>query len=256
MPSPFPGMNPYLEQADVWTDFHDRLVPVIAESLGEQVTPNYIVKLQGQLYVHEIAEEKPRIRGRADVSLVPGEAQGAMQTNTATLEKPTAVQLVDVDMERIASVEIRGRVNLELVTVIELLSPANKYSHADREQYLSKRHRLLGSAVHLIEIDLLRGGPRLPLHGAPPCDYCILVSRAEQRPNAELWPFRLREPVPAVPVPLRLPDSDARLDLQPLLHRVYDAAHYEDWIYKGSPSPNLSAEDAAWAEEILKGIGR
>src|SRR5438045_1523724 len=129
MPSPFPGMNPYLEQAEVWTDFHDRLVPVIANSLAEQVDPNYIVKLQDQLYIHEVAEEKPRLRGRADVSLVPGEGRAKTQTSTATLETAVAVELVDVNWERISSVEVRDRGSRELVTVIELLSPANKYSH-------------------------------------------------------------------------------------------------------------------------------
>jgi len=245
-------MNPYLEQAEVWTDFHDRLVPAIAESLGPQVNPNYIVKLQEQLYVHELAGDSRRLVGRGDVSLAPGEHPAKLGRGTATLEAPAAVELIDVDWERISCVEIRDRGSRNLVTVIEVLSPANKYSHADREQYLSKRHRLLASPVHFVEIDLLRGGPRLPVVGAPPCDYWVLVSRREQRPRAELWPIRLPERLPEVPVPLHPRDPDARLDLQQLLHRVYDIAYYREWIYSGSPSPALSAEDAAWAEQILK----
>ncbi len=81
------------------------------------------------------------------------------------------------------------------MTVIELLSPTNKYAGPDREQYLVKRRELLASPVHFVEIDLLRGGPRMPMQDLPECDYCVLVSRVETRLDAGLWPIRLREPI-------------------------------------------------------------
>jgi hypothetical protein len=240
-------MNPYLEQADVWTDFHDRLVPAIADALAAQVDPEYIVKIQEQLYIHEPPATSRRLIGRADVSVAPGAKGG-----TATLEAPAEVEL-DVTVERISQVEVRDRLRRNLVAVIEVLSPANKYAGSDREQYLFKRGELLSGPVHLVEIDLLRGGPRLPVVGAmPPCDYCVLVSRAYRRPKAGLWPLGLRDPLPLIPVPLQPPHPDAKLDLQGLLHRVYDAARYQSYIYEGAPSPALSPEDAAWAEEILR----
>jgi Protein of unknown function (DUF4058) len=93
----------------------------------------------------------------------------------------------------------------------------------------------------------------MPLgEGRPECDYCVLVSRAELRPRAGLWPLRLRDPIPIIPVPLQAPHADAQIDLQQLLHRVYDAARYQTYIYDGSPSPVLSAADAAWADAIVK----
>ncbi len=139
-------------------------------------------------------------------------------------------------------------------TVIEVLSPANKYKGADRDQYVSKRLQILASPAHLVEIDLLRGGPRLPAEDMPECDYCVLVRRRERHPDLGVWPIRLREPLPEIPIPLRAPDPDARVALQPLLHRVYDAARYRTYIYHGQPSPRLSAEDAAWAAQILQNL--
>jgi hypothetical protein len=144
---------------------------------------------------------------------------------------------------------LRGR---RLITVIELLSPTNKYSGPDREQYLLEHSRLLASPAHLVEIDLLRGGPRMPFASAlPDCDYSVLVSRKEKRPRAEYWPIRLRDPLPVIPVPLREPDRDAQLDLQAALHQVYDEARYGNYIYQGSLEPALNAADAAWAQQFV-----
>jgi hypothetical protein len=158
---------------------------------------------------------------------------------------------VAIDTERQSYLEIRDRQSREVVTVIELLSPSNKYAGPDREQYLAKRQRLLASWVNLVEIDLLRGGPRMPLVNLPPCDYYALVSRYTDRPDAGVWPIRLREPLPPIPIPLRAPHPDAQLDLQQMLHRLYDAAGYEDYIYTGEPDPALPAEDAGWARSLL-----
>ena len=102
-----------------------------------------------------------------------------------------------------------------------------------------------------MELDLLRGGPRLPMDNPPPCDYCVLVARREEFPEIGIWPISLRDPLPAVPVPLRAPHADAKLELQPLLHRLYDAAGYGDYIYRGTPRPPLRPEEAEWARRIV-----
>jgi hypothetical protein len=103
----------------------------------------------------------------------------------------------------------------------------------------------------LVEIDLLRGGPRLPLHPPPQGDYCVLVSRAEERPSVDLWPIRLRDPLPEIPIPLRAVGESVPLNLQTILHRVYDAAGYGDYVYQVEPKPPLSGEDQRWAEDLL-----
>src|SRR5262249_40161893 len=145
-----------------------------------------------------------------------------------------------LDVERLAFVEIRDRRNRELVTVVELLSPSNKRAGSDRDQYLAKREQILSSTAHLVEIDLLRGGKPMPRADRPDCEFSMLVSRVEDRPRAGFWPVRLRSALPEIPVPLRSPDADARLDLQAIVHRLYDAAGYEDYIYGSSPDPPLA----------------
>lgn len=157
------------------------------------------------------------------------------------------------DVERLAFLEVRDRQSRELVAVVELLSPSNKRPGPDRDQYLAKRDRLLSSRAHLVEVDLLRGGRPMPMDGRPDCAYSALVSRAGERPAAGFWPIGLREPLPVVPVPLREPDGDARLDLGAVLHGVYDASGYEDYIYDGRPDPPLAPEDNAWARGLLPG---
>jgi hypothetical protein len=159
--------------------------------------------------------------------------------------------LIDVDIERHASIEIRDRQNRELVTMIELLSPSNKRYGPDHDQYVAKRTALMFSTASLVEIDLLRGGPRFPLNDLPPSDYCVAVYRKRDLPKVEAWPIGLRDPLPVIPIPLKGEFPDATLDLQALLHRVYDAAGYEDYIYESNPEPPLEGADLAWAQSIF-----
>jgi hypothetical protein len=244
-------MNPYLEQEQVWHDFHERFCPAAAEVLTPQVRPGYVARIDEHVYIHELPAEPRHLAGRGDVSVARTGGGEAPRSATATVEAPARVQLPAIDIERLAFVEIRDRQDRRVVTVVEFLSPTNKYAGPDREQYLAKRGQLLASGVHFVEIDLLRGGPRLPLRNLPECDYYALVSRAEERPEADIWPIRLRERLPTIPIPLRAPHPDAQLDLQALLHRIYDAAGYEDDIYTGEPQPRLGPEDAIWARQFL-----
>jgi hypothetical protein len=138
----------------------------------------------------------------------------------------------------------------QVVTVLELLSPSNKYAGADRDQYLAKRHELLRAGVNYVELDLLRGGPRT-LRPLPPCDYYALVARVVELPRAGIWPAMLRERLPAIPIPLRPGEPEPTLDLQVALHAQYDEAWYEEYVYARSPEPALSPEDAAWAAGLI-----
>jgi hypothetical protein len=245
-------MNPYLEQDDVWHDFNEKFIPAIAEHLVPQVRPNYIVKIDDHVYVHEFSPEPSRrLLGRADVGIAESEVSVASQAATSVLGVPVRVQVPALDVERVSFVEIRDRRSRELMTVIEVLSPANKRPGPDREQYVAKRQEILNSKVHLVEIDLLRGGPPMPLDDRPSCAYSILVSRAEDRPGAGFWPLQVRDPLPTVPVPLHAADRGARLGFQDVLYRVYDASGYEDYIYSGVPEPPLGPEDRQWAEALV-----
>jgi hypothetical protein len=203
--SPFPGMDPFLEQSSVWHDFHESFIYECRRLLVPQISPAYVAKL-----------------------------------------RPA------VDLERENRIEIRDRETGRIITVIELLSPANKQSGQDRRQFLGKRDELLASEINYIEIDLLRAGPRMPVDNLPDCEYYALVSRAALRPTADLWPIRLAEPLPNIPVPLREPDADATLDLRRALDQAFEAGGYAVYIYSGEPNPALSADQQAWAKEQLR----
>lgn len=251
MPSPFPGMNPYLEQDDAWHDFHRRFLPAAAAAIGAQLGPDYIVKIDEHVYIHELPAEPRRLLERADLGVTTFRPAGDPR-GSGLLDAPARVRLpVAVDFEREAFVEIRDRRSRELVCIVELLSPSNKRPGPDREQYLAKRRQILASAAHLVEVDLLRGGEAMPSDDQPPSDYSVTVSRVEDRPVAGFWPIGLRDPLPEIPIPLRPPHLGARLDLQSLLHHVYDAARYELYIYDGEPSPSLPPDDLAWSREFV-----
>jgi hypothetical protein len=167
------------------------------------------------------------------------------------LEAPAHVMLPEQDVESLAYLKILDRRSREVITIVELLSPTNKRPGEHRAQYLGKRSSTLHSSAHLVEIDLLRGGEAMPAEVRPQCTYSVLVSRADQRPQAGFWPFNLRDALPMVPVPLRTEDGDARLDLRAILDRIYDDAGYEDYLYEHEPTPPLSGDDAAWARAFL-----
>ena len=193
MPSPFPGMNPYLEQTDAFHDFHERLCPALAEALTPYVVPKYIVKLDQHVYIHELPAEQRRLVGRSDALVASRSAAGPGGTGPAVVQAPVYGQVfLAVDVERHSFVQVLDRLSRRIVTVIELLSPSNKYSGSDRDQYIAKREEVLRGPAHLVEIDLLRGGPRLPVEGLPDCAYCVLVSRSDDRPRVGLWPIGLR----------------------------------------------------------------
>lgn len=252
MPSPFPGMNPYLEQAIAWHDFHQAFIARARDVLAPQVRPRYYVKIDEHIYLHELEQEERRLVGHADLGVGEVHRGHVRPSGMNTLEAPAQVLLPPaVDVERHSFLEIRDREGQQIVTVLEMLSPSNKRAGSDREQYVNKRMQLLSSPVNLVELDLLRGSPRLPLINLPACDYYVLVSRAEQRPEAGVWPVRLADRLPVIPVPLRAGEADATLDLQELLHQVYDAAGYDLYIYGGSPEPALTAEQTAWARGFL-----
>jgi hypothetical protein len=253
MSSPFPGMNPYLEQDDVWEDFHGRFVPVAAELIGAQVQPAYIVKMGMNVYVHEPDYDQRVLLGRPDAMVVTPHSEPQVLDRGISIEAPAYARIVPaLDVRKEPYLEIRDSQSRQLVTAVELLSPTNKRSGPDREQYLHKRRRYFHARVNLVEIDLLRGGPRLPLEDLPPCDYYALVARPEEHPKVAVWPLHLRDPLPTIPIPLRPPDDDAKLDLQAVMHRVYDAAGYRHYIYDGTPNPRLPEADSAWAAQLAQ----
>ncbi|MBI3947905.1 MAG: DUF4058 family protein [Armatimonadetes bacterium] len=210
MPSPFPGMDPYIEEPEVWSDFHGGLAEEIRAELNRSLLNRYVVRLG------------PRV----------------------------TYDLV------LYTVEVRETGTLRLVTAIEILSPVNKRpGHDAYRDYRAKRRELLRTRVHLIEIDLLRGGERPPLERpVAVAPYYVTVNRSHRRPYVEVWPIQLSESLPVVPVPLLEPDPDAALDPGAVVAAVYDRGAYARLIdyRRPPPPPALTGADAIWLDERLR----
>jgi hypothetical protein len=250
MPSPFPGMNPFLEQNDSWVEFHNDFILRARDALIVAVGPNYLVRAEERLILHELSADERRFLGTADVGIasllqpVPGD-------NVAVLDAPVTLQLPSVELEKLLWLEIRDRRSRRVVTVIELLSPSNKRPGGDLSDYAAKRRAVLAGSSHLVEIDLRRGGTRPDGPALPACDYYVLVSRVEDRPNLGFWPISLRDPLPAIPIPRDAPDPAVDLDLKAVLDHAYDAGDYGKYIYTESPDPPLSTADQVWAKAFI-----
>ncbi len=256
MTSPFPGMDPYLEQASMWPDVHNRLMFAICDQIQPLLSPRYTAVLTPYVAYEaiDIATTRTVV---PDIGVL--EQHGETHESAAVVIAPAPLTgLIEV-ATRYHRIEIRTVGEEHLVTVIELLSPVNKRPGADAaDAYERKRRDVLHSTVHLLEIDLLRGGRRpslvTPLPEAP---YFIMLSRVERRPHVELWPLSLRTAIPVVPVPLGEGDTDVPLDMTQAVQRIYTSARYDLRIdyTQAPPPPALSPDDAAWLDEHLKAAG-
>jgi len=256
MPSPFPGMDPYIEDPEIWSDFHGRLAEEISAELNQVLQPRYVARLTPRV-TYEIVEIGERHHVRPDVSVwQPQPPLGNAGAPAAAVSPAPAESAVPMELPvRLYTVEVLETGGLRLVTAIEVLSPVNKRpGHEAYHDYLRKRRELLRSDAHLMEIDLLRGGDRPPLERpVPPAPYYVVLSRAGRRPYVEVWPIPLSQRLPALPVPLREPDPDVPLDLGAVVAAVYQRGAYARLIdyRRPPPPPSLSDAEAAWLDERL-----
>jgi hypothetical protein len=249
-------MDPYLEVPRRWLDFHNTLAAEIRSRLNEQLDPKYAAWVTTYIVYEEVEVAWQRTI-QPDVYVAktarPREERSAAVGTLAPAPVQSAVPLeAAVHLYR---VEIRMTADEELVTVIEILSPSNKRAgHDDSREYQRKRLAVLRSSVHLVEIDLLRGGERPPLTvPVPAAPYYAVVSRAQQRPTVDVWPIQLSERLPVIPVPLMEPDPDTPLDLAGAFASVYDRGPYARVIdyREPPPPPPLSTNERAWVAELL-----
>lgn len=254
MPSPFPGMDPFIESQE-WSDFHVRFISASSDALMPLIAPRYVARVERRVYLEHFAEsEKTFIR--PDVAVLDRDVQPAgpgTSSAVATLD-PVVVALPIPEEQKEAYLYIRERETMEVVTIIEVLSPGNKRLGGDgRREYLEKREEVLRSATHLVELDLLRGGERLPAkRPLPPADYYALVCRSNRRPNAEVYRWTLRQALPTIPIPLARGDEDVLLDLQGGLNTTYERAGYQYSIdYSAALDPPLDEADARWLRETV-----
>lgn len=260
MPSPFPGMDPYLE-GPMWSSVHSALCNEIARHLTPKLRPKYIA-LGNERHVLSVTEasgepEEPPGDQYPDVGILRSASPGT----GSPFGRPGAAAPVEVATlipSRVphVTIEILDVAERRLVTSIEVLSPTNKRGDG-YDEYLQKRSRVLVSKAHLIEIDLLHQGRRVPVERPlPPAPYYVFLSRAERRPVMQVWPIQIDQPLPEVPVPLLPGDADVPLDLQQVLTTTYDAHGYDLAVdYTHPPRVPLPPDEAAWVQARLKAVG-
>lgn len=259
MASPFPGMDPYLEE--FWGDVHTRLVLYTGDQLQDVLPRDLRARVQERVFVDAPSTGERDIY--PDVRIVE---RGRGSKAAPVVERSAAQPLIlRLDQEPITEpfIEIidigSGR---RVVTAIEVLSLANKRPGAGREAYLKKQTEVLEAHVSLVEIDFLRAGQwtlaadprRIPQSHRTP--YRVLVRRGWQPSLGELYAVTLRQRLPPVNIPLRETDKDAVLDLQVVLEQAYHRGGYQDDLdYEGNPEPPLEEADSAWADALLRERG-
>ena len=264
MPSPFPGMDPYLEAPDIWPDFHDALANEIRNELNHSLPAPYYARL-GARPEEGIVEE-----GRTRLQMIPDISVAVLDRPRRDVSKAIEVTLQDEPI-RHHFVEVRdAKRGHALVTLIEILSPSNKRPGPDRVAYRAKQREVGDGGASLIEIDLLREGERVyPEPGLaavieeiePRGDYLVLVNRAWKRGAVgvgyEVFPSVIRDWLPCIPVPLREGEDDTPLDLQYVVNRAYDGGPYLRGAvdYARPPEPPLKTDDADWANALIRARG-
>ena len=250
MPTPFPGMDPYLEQPAIWPDLHNRLIVALADDLAPRVRPRYYVSIEERIYTVDPGDLV--LAGRADVTVV-GPARSVSAPTPERAESGGVIVLVEMpDQIRETYLEVRSATG-EVITLVEILSPTNKRPGEGRGLYLRKRRSVLDSCTHLVEIDLLRADEPMPMQGwAGQSDYRMLISRGNRRPRALLLPFGIRQAIPSFVLPLQPEDTEPTVDLGHLLHALYDRSGYDLRLnYRTEADPPLAGDDAVWAAGVL-----
>jgi hypothetical protein len=246
-------MDPYLEHPTLWPDVHNRLIAAIADNLSPRLAPNYYVRLERRTYL--LSPDDLTFVGRPDVTVIS--APSAEPRRARPLAEAGVIEVVLPMPEEVGEnyLEVHETTTGRVVTVMELLSPANKLYAKGREEYELKRLEIVGSRTNLVEIDLLRAGRAMPVEGGPvESDYRILVSRGAKRPRAHLYPFNLRNAIPTFSLPLLPGDEEPPVELGAIFHALYERARYDLSLdYSRPPVPPLRDEDATWAWQQIEG---
>lgn len=256
---PFPGMNPYLEAVHLWPNVHLALIKDIQTALTPLVVPDYYVAAEERTYISAVDPDS--LVGRADAAVLgtksPGTPETVMPSGVGVLEYPLPVETPVTEEITERYLEIRQSDTHEVVTVIEVLSPANKRTGTGRDQYKKKREQVLTSLTNLIEIDLLHSGA--PFDVSPQYadfHYRILVSRGWERPRGDLYPFNVDHPIPPIRVPLREGVDEPTLAIGDLLQTIYTQSRYDLRInYAENPKPAFAHEVTKWLDGLLQESG-
>jgi len=250
MKSPFPGMDPFIEACGLWNRFHDSLIGDLERELASRVPEQYFVRLGARSYllpdkgVHENHATTSRSRNRPEKV----KSRSAKSSARGTTLEPPIQMLAPLDLEeKEIFIEIlQVRPERRIVTGIEILSPSNKLPGTPGwDEYLRKRRSYLNGDASLVEIDLLRGGDRMPMRQAwPNSPYYVLVSHREQVPRCQVWRAFAERPLPRLSIPLSPGQLDIEINLQPIIDGIYERVQFASLIdYRRPISPPLSSSE-------------
>lgn len=222
MPSPFPGMDPYLEDDRRWPAFQ----PLLVHSLYQMLLPGLMDRYRARVAERHYASEQ------------------ALFTSIVREEHKESY------------IEVRQRSDGRLITLVEVISPANKLTTEGRRQYLERRAEVRTMNVHVVEVDLVLQGPALIEYAkdsAPTWDYAVVVTRWTHPDRYEIYSATLPKRLPRFRIPLAADDRDTVIDLQAALGRAYDQGDFFRQIdYTRDPATRLSDENRGWLQERLK----
>jgi hypothetical protein len=252
MKSPFPGMDPYLEQH--WEDVHTRLIGYIADELQPQLAEDLVARMEEKVYVEdesELRRRKPDVRIAERPTAWQAESGIA---STAVLDEPMLLEPIG-DPIRQRSVLIYDSSGHRIITAIEILSPWNKTPGKAVREYLDKREKYINSEMNFVEIDLVRAGDWTDMIGnyivpeKAQTTYRVTVTQPEL-PGPYHYPVSLRAKLPTIKVPLRKQDQPAKLNLQTLLEKAYTMGRYDRIDYSKPCNPPLEGDEKEWASQL------
>jgi hypothetical protein len=266
MPSPFPGMDPYLENPEIFPDFHDSFITYLREDLQPKLPASYFAVLGRRVWMEmsrQLIGPDVEVRHTARLSGRVPESARSVAVATSPEAHPVVVRVAhDEFREPLIEIYARSDQGKRLVASIEMLSITNKTpGEHGRDLYRRKQGEILASQVHLVEIDLLRGGQHttaVPLRAiVDACglyDYHALVHGFDDVETFFVYPINLEDRLPLVAIPLLPGDSAVTVNLQAVFNRCYDAGPYAREIRYGEDVliPPLEIEKADWVAEVLK----
>jgi hypothetical protein len=268
MQSAFPGMDPYIEARRIWGDFHDDFIIGIKRAIQRRLPTTYVARVSDRTFVENYDPDlelmlKTRIGPDVEVQrkLDLIRSSRSAKAGTAAVADPPLLEMhgqVEFEEREIYLDIYKLDPERQLVTSVELLSPANKRrGSVGWAQYERKRNIFLHGYANLVEIDLLRGGKRHPMNEPwPDSPYVITVFRREKAPTGEVWPAFSVQPLPTIPIPLLPPDDDVAVELQPIVSDIFETSRYDgDVKYHEPIQPPLSSDEQRLVTEFLKQSG-
>jgi hypothetical protein len=265
MLSPFPGMDPYLEQH--WRDVHHRLVTYSCDQIQAQLPPELRARMEERVFVTGV--DGPIGHRVPDVHVVEYPERGMVRSGTVLavdeqvdVAAPFVVEFSDLRVTETYVEVVDASSGNRIVSTLEFLSPTDKFAGEGRSEFLRKRTECREARIPLVEIDLTRAGPRsgvLPMDSIPPehhATYLACVERYHPSHRLEYYLTLLHSKLPAIRIPLRPQDQDVLLRLQPLVEQAYQNGRYADLNYRNPPNPPLSAADSDWADQRLRALGK